>query len=464
MNGQIHSFRQGDLNVVLDIHSGILHILDDPAQAVVEYLSSDPEANREDTMTALLSRFPLAELAEAWEDIADLRRKEQLWASPAELPDIFAAPPVLKSLCLHVAHDCNLRCGYCFAATGDFGGGRELMSFEVGKKAIDFLIEKSGTRKHLELDYFGGEPLMNLGVVRELTAYAKEQARIHEKEFKLTLTTNGVLLDEKAQQFVNEEGISLVLSLDGRKDVHDRMRPNAGGQGSYETVVKRFKEVIAGRPEKKDYYLRGTYTALNKDFSADVLHMADIGFTELSVEPVVTQDPALAFTEADLPGLFAEYDFLAEEFLKRRADGNPFLFFHFLLEVYHGPCLQKRLSGCGAGHEYAAVTPEGDLYPCHQFVGREDYKLGDVWQGIQQTHWVEKFRNTHVLTKEACRNCWARFHCSGGCHANAEQFHGTLDQPYELACELQKKRIECALYIQAQIAMSEEQYILKTLN
>lgn len=455
MAGQVHLFRQGNLNLILDVNSGILHILDEPAVAVLEYLRENPKASREDAMSALFSSFPMAQLTESWEEVCDLQRREQIFTAPSEVPEIFSESPILKSLCLHVAHDCNLRCGYCFAATGDFGGGRLLMSTETGKKAIDFLISRSGTRRHLEIDYFGGEPLMNLEVVKKLTHYAKEQAKIHQKEFKLTLTTNGVLLDEKAQAFLNEEEISLVLSLDGRKEIHDRMRPNAAGKGSYDTAVQRFKEVIAGRPEKKDYYLRGTYTGLNKDFSKDVLHMADIGFTELSVEPVVTQDERLALTEEDLPLIFSEYDFLAEEFLKRKAQGRPFLFFHFLQEMYHGPCLQKRLSGCGAGYEYAAVTPEGDLYPCHQFVGREEYKLGDLDQGFIHSDISEKFRQTNVLAKEECRKCWARFHCSGGCHANAEQFNHDIAKPYQLACELQKKRIECALYIQARLALEK---------
>jgi len=455
MNGEVHTFSQGGLNFALDVPTGILHILDAPALAVVQYVSENPAASREDAMSALFSSFSMTELTEAWEDIAELRRNDQLFSAPSELPEVFKEAPILKSLCLHVAHDCNLRCGYCFASTGNFGGGRSLMPLEVGRKAIDFLIEKSGNRQHLEVDYFGGEPLMNFEMVKSLTAYIKEQGRIHGKEFKLTLTTNGTLMDEKAQDFLNEEEISLVLSLDGRKEVHDRMRPNAGGQGTYEIVVKRFKEVIAGRPEKKDYYLRGTYTAWNKEFSKDVLHMADIGFTELSVEPVVTQDERLAFSDEDLPLLFSEYDKLAEEFLKRKEEGKPFLFFHFLQEMYHGPCLQKRLSGCGAGHEYAAVTPDGEIYPCHQFVGREEFKLGDLEQGILRNDLTEEFRHSHVLTKEDCRNCWAKFHCSGGCHANAEQFNHDLRKPYELACKLQKKRIECALYIQARLALIE---------
>lgn len=455
MAGQVHLFRQGSLNLALDVNSGILHILDEPAMAVLGYLKENPKASREDAMSALFSSFPMAQLTEAWEEVCDLQRREQIFTSPSEVPELFSEPPILKSLCLHVAHDCNLRCGYCFAATGDFGGGRLLMSAETGKKAIDFLISRSGTRRHLEVDYFGGEPLMNMGVVKELTHYIKEQAKIHQKEFKLTLTTNGVLLDEKVQAFLNEEEISLVLSLDGRKEIHDQMRPNAAGKGSYDIAVQRFKEVIASRPGKKDYYLRGTYTALNKDFSKDVLHMADIGFTELSVEPVVTQDERLALREEDLPMIYSEYDFLAEEFLKRKAEGRPFLFFHFLQEMYHGPCLQKRLSGCGAGYEYAAVTPEGDLYPCHQFVGREEYKLGDLDQGWIRTDISEKFRQTNVMTKEGCQECWARFHCSGGCHANAEQFNHDIEKPYRLACDLQKKRIECALYIQARLALEE---------
>jgi len=353
-----------------------------------------------------------------------------------------------------VAHDCNLRCKYCFAGTGDFGHDRGLMSNEVGEAAVEYIISHSGNRKNCEIDFFGGEPLMNMPVVKHVVSYVRKREQETGKVFKLTLTTNGILLNDETIAYLNDNHISLVLSLDGRKEVHDRMRPNIGGKGSYEQALKNFKKTVRSR-NGQDYYLRGTFTAYNPDFTADVLDMADQGFDILSVEPVVAKDEDYAFTDKDLPQLFAEYDKLTQAYLNRRREGNGFFFFHFNMDLSNGPCVAKRLSGCGAGHEYYAVASNGDMYPCHQFVGREKYLLGTIFEGVQKKDMPAYFRNSHVLNKEKCRDCWARFFCSGGCHANADLFNGDIRKPYEFGCELQKKRLECALMVQASIAMEK---------
>ena len=350
---------------------------------------------------------------------------------------------------------CNLRCGYCFAGSGNFGGDRSVMSAEVGRQAIDFLIAHSGARINSEIDFFGGEPLLNFSVVKEIVAYGKQQAALQGKKFKFTLTTNAVLLDESVIAYLNENNISVVLSLDGRPQVHDRMRPDCGGGGSYAQVRPRISRLVESR-NNEGYYVRGTYTKLNPDFDADVLHMADLGYRQLSVEPVVGNGEDYAFTAEDLPALYAAYDRLTEAYLSRKREGRPFNFFHFNVDINHGPCVAKRLSGCGAGHEYFAVTPAGDLYPCHQFVGREEFKMGDVWQGMVKKDLSLKFRRNHIFNKEECSGCWARYYCSGGCHANAQAFHNDITKPYQLGCELQKYRLECALYIQVKQALDRE--------
>ena len=360
--------------------------------------------------------------------------------------------PVVKALCLHIAHDCNLACRYCFAEEGEYHGHRELMTYETGKQALDFLIANSGSRRNLEVDFFGGEPLMNWQVVKELVRYGREQEKIHNKNFRFTLTTNGVLLNDEIMEFANQEMGNVVLSIDGRKEVHDHMRPFPKGAGSYDLILPKFKKFAESRHQDK-YYVRGTFTHYNLDFSKDVLSLADQGFKQISVEPVVAPDEAdYAIRREDLPQIFEEYDALAREMIKREKEGNGFNFFHFMIDLTGGPCVYKRLSGCGSGTEYLAVTPWGDLYPCHQFVGTEEFLMGNVWEGIKTPEIQKEFRHCNVYTKEECKKCFARFYCSGGCAANSFNMHGTINSTYEIGCELQRKRVECAIMIKAALA------------
>ena len=356
---------------------------------------------------------------------------------------------VVKALCLHIAHDCNLACQYCFAEEGEYHGRRALMSFETGKKALDFLIANSGNRRNLEVDFFGGEPLMNWQVVKDLVAYGREQEKIHNKNFRFTLTTNGVLLNDEIMEFANKEMGNVVLSIDGRKEVHDHMRPFRKGAGSYDLIVPKFQKFAESRNQDK-YYVRGTFTHNNLDFSNDVLHLADLGFKQISVEPVVAQPTEdYAIREEDIPQLYEEYDKLAAEMVKRHKNGNDFNFFHFMIDLEGGPCVAKRLSGCGSGTEYLAVTPWGDFYPCHQFVGLEEFKMGNLDEGTFNLDLKAEFAAAHVYTKPECRQCWAKFYCSGGCQANAHAFNGDISKPYEMECKLEQKRLECAMAIQA---------------
>ena len=360
---------------------------------------------------------------------------------------------VVKALCLHIAHDCNLACRYCFAEEGEYHGRRAIMSYEVGKKALDFLVANSGNRTNLEVDFFGGEPLMNWEVVKQLVAYGRSLEEEHHKKFRFTITTNGVLLNDEILEFVNKEMGNMVLSIDGRKEVHDRMRPHRGGQGSYDEIVPKFKKAAESRGQM-NYYVRGTYTHYNTDFAKDVLHLADLGFKQISVEPVVAPETEdYAIREEDLPQLLAQYDELAEEMIKRRKEGNGFNFFHFMIDLEGGPCVAKRLSGCGSGTEYLAVTPWGDLYPCHQFVGNEDFLMGNVDEGVLRTDIRDEFKQCNVYAKEKCKDCFAKFYCSGGCAANSYNFTGNVNGSYDIGCELQRKRIECAIMIKA--ALSE---------
>lgn len=442
---RIHKFAAGDRFVLLDVMSGAVHLVDEMIYDIMDIFDG---ANDEAVMDALGEKYSRDELKECLAELHELMESELLFAPDIDVPPTFAEEGTVKSICLMVAHDCNLRCRYCFADTGAFEGERLVMSKETGEKAVDFLIERSKNRKHLEIDFFGGEPLVNMETVKQVTEYARKREKETGKSFKLTLTTNGLLLNEENIKFLNDNNISLVLSLDGRKETHDRMRPDAGGNGTYERALQNFKRTVASRGNT-NYYLRGTYTAKNLDFTADVLSMADEGFNPLSVEPVVMTDGELALTEEMLPQIFAEYDKLAQSYLNRLREGKGFFFFHFNMDLSNGPCVAKRLSGCGAGHEYCAVAADGKLYPCHQFVGREKYLLGDVEHGITNKELPKEFRTAHVLNKEKCPDCWARFFCSGGCHANADLFHGNIRKPYEIGCALQKKRLECALYVQA---------------
>ena len=434
--------------MMLDVGSGAVHALDEMAYDVLTLWN---DCSQEEIKTQLKDKYTQEELDEV---IAELKQLEEIGAlnAPDNYDDVkqLQDPGVVKSMCLHVAHDCNLRCKYCFAATGDFCmGERKLLSYEVGKKALDWLVEKSGKRVHLEVDFFGGEPLMNFDVMKRLVEYGRSIEEAKNKKFKFTTTTNCVLMTEEIMDFFNKEMGNVVISMDGRPEVHDRMRPTINGKGSYAIIAEKAKE-FAKRRGHQEYYVRGTFTGYNKDFAEDVLFLADEGFEQLSIEPVVT-DPACeyALREEDLPQLRQEYERLAVAYMDRRANGKWFNFFHFNVDLAGGPCLRKRLTGCGAGNEYIAVTPDGDIYPCHQFVGREGYRMGSVLDGSFNSELQKKFANNHVLTKEKCRDCWARFYCSGGCAANAEAFHGDISKPYDMECQLERKRLECAMAIYA---------------
>ena len=448
---RIHRFRFDDLMILLDINSGSIHVIDQPTWDFLDYLAVNP---LETAFELMMGQYGYAETTAVIDEISELMNKGQLFTDDHELKNYQPhTEPLVKALCLHMAHDCNLRCGYCFADTGAYGGERSLMSLETGKKAIDFLIQSSKHRQHIEVDFFGGEPLLNFDVCKELVAYGKEQGKLHNKIFKFTMTTNGVLLTEEVQKFLNDEGISAVLSLDGRKETNDRMRQFPNGSGSYDNILDKFLNFTNSR-NHEDYYLRGTYTHHNLDFAADVAHMADLGFRELSVEPVVA--PAefdYALTDEDLAPLCREYENLARHYLACQKEGKPYNFFHFNIDLDRGPCLPKRLSGCGSGHDYLAVSPEGDLYPCHQFVGEEEYKMGTVDTGIVKPEIAKTFQEANVLSKERCMNCWARFYCSGGCHANNIRYGGDIHTPYDRGCTLQKKRLECAIYIKVKQAL-----------
>lgn len=442
----LHRFRQGDRLILLDVPSGSVHEID---QLVWDILDMVEEGSSYNEIVGRLSdRYSSGEITEALDELLQLAEEGLLSSEEEDLSHYAPSSDiVVKALCLHVAHDCNMRCRYCFADTGPFGGKRSLMSKEVGRKAVDFLLEHSAGRPSCEIDFFGGEPLMNMEVVQDVVEYGKMRAQETGKQFKFTLTTNGVALTPEIRDYLNQENISLVLSLDGRPETNDRNRKLLNGKSAYQHVLPRLKDMVASR-HHDNYYVRGTYTRQNPDFAADVLHLVDQGFDIVSVEPVVglPQDE-YAIREEDLPQLFAEYDKLAEEYLARKRAGKPFQFFHFNIDLEGGPCLPKRLSGCGAGHEYMAVTPEGDLYPCHQFVGREAYRLGNVFTGIERPEIALHFKNSHLYKKEGCPTCWARYFCGGGCHANADMENGDIRKPYKIGCALQKKRIEAALYI-----------------
>ena len=444
----IHTFKAVGQPMLLDVGSGAVHAIDELAYDVLEKWNDTTPA---EIKAALAGKYTAEELDEV---IAELQQLEEIGALNA--PDNYdnvkqiRDPGTIKSMCLHVAHDCNLRCKYCFAATGDFCmGERKLLPYEVGKAALDWLVEKSGKRVNLEVDFFGGEPLMNFEVIKQLVAYGRSIEQEKNKKFKFTTTTNCVLMNDEIIDFLNKEMSNVVISMDGRPEVHDRMRPTANGRGSYELIAPKAKE-FAKRRGDGEYYVRGTFTGFNKDFGNDVLFLADEGFEQLSIEPVVT-DPKCEYAlhEEDLPQIFDEYERLGQAYMDRRANGKWFNFFHFMVDLEGGPCLRKRLTGCGAGNEYIAVTPDGDIYPCHQFVGREGYRMGSVLDGTFNREIQATFANNTVLTKEKCRECWARFYCSGGCAANAQAFNGDISKPYDMECQMERKRLECAMAIYA---------------
>lgn len=450
----VHQYKNNGYNIVLDVNSGAIHVVDDVTYDVIELFEDN---SAKEIIEKLVDRYPQTEIEEAIQEVNELKDNEELFTEDTykeRIIDFKKRQTVVKALCLHIAHDCNLACRYCFAEEGEYHGRRALMSYETGKQALDFLIANSGSRRNLEVDFFGGEPLMNWDVVKQLVAYGREQEKLHDKHFRFTLTTNGVLLNDEIMEFANKEMDNVVLSIDGRKEVHDRMRPFRKGAGSYDLIVPKFQKFAESRHQDK-YYVRGTYTHFNTDFSKDVLHLADLGFKQISVEPVVAQPTdEYALKESDLPVLFDEYDRLAAEMVKRNKAGNGFNFFHFMIDLEGGPCVAKRLSGCGSGTEYLAVTPWGDLYPCHQFVGNEEFKMGTVFEGVKNTELRDEFKCCNVYAKKKCRECFARFYCSGGCAANSYNFHGNINDAYDIGCELQKKRIECAIMIKA--AMAEE--------
>lgn len=458
----IHKYKLLGLNIVMDIYSGAVHVVDDTLYDVLDFLGEPFEAQEvcpENIKNELGGKYSAEEIDEAYSEICQLVKDGLLFTPDmyAKIAEKWSKKSVVKAMCLHVAHDCNLRCKYCFADTGEYKGGRSIMSAEVGKKAIDFVIANSGARRNIEIDYFGGEPLMNFGVVKEITEYAKEQGEKHGKNFRFTITTNGVLLNDEIKDYVNKNMSNIVLSLDGCKETHDRMRYRVDGSGSYDSVVPKFQDIAESR-NQDNYYVRGTFTAHNVEFSKDVLHMADLGFKQTSVEPVVADySEEYALTEEHIPTVFAEYEKLAEEYVKRRREGKGFNFFHFMVDLDQGPCVIKRLSGCGAGCEYVAVTPQGDIYPCHQFVGNEAFKMGTVMEGTMDKDIVNLFESSNIYTKDKCRDCFAKFYCSGGCSANAYNFNKDINKPYELACEFEKKRVECAIAIAAIKSMDEEE-------
>ena len=455
----IHQYKNNGYNIVLDVNSGSVHVVDDIVYDVIGCMVENQLENeeKEKVITFLKEQFDSnsEELQEIVDEIFELKAAGMLFTDDIyekSIETFLNRETVVKALCLHIAHDCNLKCKYCFAEEGEYHGRRALMSFEVGKKALDFLVANSGNRVNLEVDFFGGEPLMNWQVVKDLVAYGRSLEEPHHKKFRFTLTTNGVLLNDDILEFANKEMANIVLSIDGRKEVHDNMRPLAGGQGSYEMILPKFKKVAESR-NQTNYYVRGTFTHHNKDFAADVCHLADLGFEQISVEPVVAPESEdYALVEADIPELLAEYDKLALELIKRHKEGKGVNFFHFMIDLKGGPCVYKRLSGCGSGTEYLAVTPWGDFYPCHQFVGQEEFLMGNVDEGITKTDIRDEFKTCNVYSKEKCKNCFAKFYCSGGCAANSYNFHGSIHDAYDLGCELQRKRVECAIMIKAALA------------
>ena len=490
----VHQFKNNGYNIVLDVESGSIHQVDEMAYEAIACLNQELKGEvlekckvKKEALEGfkrdgevlrilrdnLLDRYSEVQLLEVAKEIEELMESGQLFTpdiadllefsninesgsrimkNPERLQasmmnEVKNHKPVVKALCLHIAHDCNLACKYCFAQEGEYHGKREWMSTEVGKKALDFLIANSGNRRNLEVDFFGGEPLMNWQAVMDIVAYGRKQEKFHNKNFRFTLTTNGVLLDEGIMDFANKEMENVVLSLDGRREINDKMRPTRNGKGSYELVVPKFQEFVKRRGDK-EYFIRGTFTRENLDFVEDVKHFARLGFEQISMEPVVAQeDNDYAIKAENLPQIFNQYDQLAKEMVKNHGRKEEFTFFHFLLDLEGGPCVAKRVSGCGAGTEYMAVTPTGDLYPCHQFVGKEEFLLGDVEKGIVKPEIPAGFNQCNVYSKEECKRCFAKYYCSGGCMANSHDFHKDINKVYEIGCEMERKRVECAIML-----------------
>lgn len=443
----IHKFKAKDICILLDTNSGGVHVIDDVTFDLLDH--AEPPFEKEcpkNVMDILKENYTEEEIKEAYADILELYDNKLLYSDDVygDYSKTVVESPI-KAMCLHISHDCNLRCKYCFASTGDFGKGRKLMPFEVGKAAIDFLLEKSVGRENLEVDFFGGEPLMNFDVVKQIVEYARSKEEEYHKNFRFTITTNGMLLDDDTIDYINKEMYNVVLSIDGRKEVNDRMRVRVDGSGCYDRILPKFKKLVDGRGDK-EYYVRGTYTKYNLDFSEDVMHLYEAGFDEISVEPVIeSPEEAYAITEEDLDQIYAEYDKLVDRIGAIRKNGKHINFFHFVIDLDQGPCVIKRLRGCGSGNEYVSITPDGDIYPCHQFVGHDEYKMGNIEEGTFNNDIKKEFAGCHVYSKPACQECWARFYCSGGCNANNFVFNGDIHKAYELSCKIQRKRIECAI-------------------
>ncbi|MBR0483844.1 MAG: thioether cross-link-forming SCIFF peptide maturase [Oscillospiraceae bacterium] len=448
----IHKYEMNGLYIVLDVNSGGVHLVDELTyrmldDAVPPFADECPS----EIIEKLKSDFDVQDIIDCYAELKELAEQKILFANDEyEKYARFAAPAPIKAMCLHISHDCNMRCQYCFASTGDFGTGRKLMPVETGKLAIDFLLKRSKDRKFLELDFFGGEPLMNFNAVKEVVKYAREREKEYGKKFRFTMTTNGLLLNDESIDFINAEMSNVVLSIDGRKETNDRMRPVVNGKGSYDIILPKFKKLVNQRDKNLDYYVRGTFTKYNLDFSDDVFSLHEAGFKQISVEPVVS-DPKYpyALTEEDIPAVSAEYERLAKRILENDRAGKHFNFFHFMIDLDAGPCAIKRLKGCGCGNEYVAVTPDGDIYPCHQFVGIEKFKMGNLEDGTFNEDMKQEFSQSHIYNKPKCRDCWAKFYCSGGCNANNYQYQGDILESHTLSCELEKKRLECAIMIQA---------------
>ena len=460
----IHQYKLGGYNIVLDICSGSVHVVDEVAYDMIEMFESN---SREEIIAKIMEKYAgntevtEPEVEDCYDQIVELKNSGKLFAPDTFEPMAGALKQktsnVVKALCLHVAHTCNLNCAYCFASQGKYHGERAIMSLDVAKRALDFLIENSGSRRNLEVDFFGGEPLMNFEMIKELVAYARSIEKEHNKNFRFTLTTNGVLIDDDVIEFANKEMSNVVLSLDGRKEVHDRYRVDYAGNGSWEKIVPKFQKLVEARGHK-DYYMRGTFTHANPDFLEDIKQMLDLGFTELSMEPVVCAegDPS-ELTQEDLPIVLEQYEKLAELMIERDKEGRPFTFYHYMIDLQGGPCIYKRISGCGSGTEYMAVTPWGDLYPCHQFVGDEKFCLGNIWDGVKNTEIQKEFAGCNVYAREECRDCWARLYCSGGCAANAYHATGSVKGVYKYGCELFRKRMECAIMVAVSRMMGGEE-------
>ena len=456
----VHQYKLNGFNIVLDTYSGAVHLVDDLSYDIIKLYQEKSKEEIKQEMLQKYKEIKETDIEETFEEIENLIKERKLFSKDiyeGKNLDLKKRDSVVKALCLHIAHTCNLNCEYCFAGQGKYHGEDALMSFEVGKQALDFLVKNSGTRKNLEVDFFGGEPLVNFEVVKQLVKYARSIEQENNKHFRFTLTTNGVLLNDDVIDFLNEEMDNVVLSLDGRKEINDAKRKNINGDGSYDIIVPKFKKFVQKRGNK-EYYMRGTFTRNNLDFTNDIFHMADLGFTELSMEPVVSSEETdYSLREEDLDKIYEQYEILAKEIIKRKKEGNPFTFYHYMIDLSGGPCIYKRITGCGSGTEYLAVTPNGDFYPCHQFVGDKKFLMGNVKDGITNKELRDEFKMCNVYSRKECKDCWAKLYCSGGCSANSYHTTGSINNIYDFGCKLFRKRIECAIMVKIAEAMEEMQ-------